>query len=506
MCNYFLFLILNLLLLTWGQDQRFTVTPQTMNVTLGSEVTLPCKIQNRVGQVQWVKSGVTLGYDRNISGYPRYSIVGSVIDGEFNFQINNVSLDDEGEYECQVLGPPILRAPASLWVDIRPSRIEMEPLGQVKENEETEITCKVFDARPQAEIVLKRAGAEYSVTSIEENVEDGSASGLLTTTTKFKMTPRSSDNMIPFSCTGVHSTLAPGEMEDTRNMEVLYAPNSPVISILGQTIGHSSHGVTRILGESLRAKQEVTLKCESYGGNPLASLEWYKNGDKIDTSYLTHDQHKSVNTLTFEASEDDNNAKYKCEAKNPYLASPLSDSVTLNVLFPPSEVTITGSETASINETVTFTCETSKSNPFSSLQWVVDSKSVSASNEITPVEDGGGWTTKSEISITVTDYDRFKTVSCYANNGVGERMHKSHKVTIEYPPDELSVSGWNQEDVYMEKSVKKIKCTAMTGNPLPKLVWKVGGKNVGDQEEVTETDDDGTEISVSNEMTVVMSR
>ena len=30
-----------------------------------------------------------------------------------------------------------------------------------------------------------------------------------------------------------------------------------------------------------RAGQEITLECESYGGNPLASLEWYKNGDKV---------------------------------------------------------------------------------------------------------------------------------------------------------------------------------------------------------------------------------
>ena len=107
--------------------------------------------------------------------------------------------------------------------------------------------------------------------------------------------------------------------------------------------------------------------------------------------------------------------QFKCEANNPYLASPLSDSIQLNVLFPPKEVTITGSETASVNETLTFSCESAKSNPSSSLQWVVDSKAVTASYEITPAE-GGGFTTKSEISITIRDYDRFKVVSCYANN------------------------------------------------------------------------------------------
>ena len=406
-----------------------------------------------------------------------------------------VSLEDEGEYECQVLGPPSLRAPASVWVDIRPARIEMRPLVQLKENEAAVITCTVFDARPAADIVLKRAGADYSATSTEETQEPGSASNLVTTTTKFTVTPRSSDNMIPFSCSAVHNTLAGGELEAARTMEVLYAPNTPVVSIRGHN-----------LGDSLRSGQEVTLVCESYGGNPLATLEWYKNDVKTDTTYITHDQHKSVNTLSFTASEDDNNAKFRCEAKNPYLTSPLTDSLELIVFFPPSKLEIKGLEAASVNETLNFTCESQKSNPASSLQWVVDGKSVEASYEISPVA-GGGFTTKSEISLTILDYDRYKVVSCYANNiALGERMHTSHRVTIEYPPDELSISGWTQEDVFLEGSVQKVKCTAMTGNPLPKLVWKAADVSVDDQEHGTVEEEDGTVISVSNEMTLTMSR
>ena len=406
-------------------------------------------------------------------------------------------MEDEGEYECQVLGPPNLRASASLWVDIAPTKIEMSALQQVKANEEIEITCKVFDARPRAEIVLKRAGADYSVTSSEESDEEGSSSELVTTTTKFKLTPRSSDNNIPFSCSAVHSTLSDGQLQDEHVLEVLYPPNAPVVSI----VGHS-------LGDSLRAGQDIQLQCESYGGNPLANLEWYKGGDKIDTSYTGHDHHKSVNTYSFTATEDDNNVVFKCEASNQYLASPLSDTLQLKVLFPPKEVKITGADSASINETLTFTCESAKSNPKSSLQWVVDSKSVTpeVDPEVTPV-DGGGFTTKSEITIRVSDYDRYKVVSCVANNvALGERVHKSHKVTIEYPPDELLITGWTENVVFLEGSVQKIKCTAMTGNPLPKLKWQNADGNVAVQDLNTEKDDDGTEISVSNEMTLTMSK
>ena len=85
-------------------------------------------------------------------------------------------------------------------------------------------------------------------------------------------------------------------------------------------------------------------------------------------------------------------------------------------------------------------------------------------------------------------------------------MHKSHRVTIEYPPDELSITGWNENDVFLEGSIQKIKCSAMTGNPLPKLTWKVDGGSVDDQDSSTLDDEDGSKISVSNEMTVTISR
>ena len=115
-----------------------------------------------------------------------------------------ISLDDEAEYECQVLGPPILRAPVSLYVDIRPADISMAAVGQVKANVELEVSCEVGGARPRAEIVLLRAGAEYPVTSSEQTEEVDADTDLVTTSTKFQLTPRASDNGISFSCCALH--------------------------------------------------------------------------------------------------------------------------------------------------------------------------------------------------------------------------------------------------------------------------------------------------------------
>merc|ERR1712016_279887 len=114
----------------------------------------------------------------------------------------------------------------------------MSALGQVKANEELEISCDVVGARPAADIVLKRAGADYAFTSSEtEQTEEDN--NLFNTTTKFKLIPRSSDNGMSFSCCAQHPTLGPSQMEANRTMEVLYPPNSPLVTIRGHNLGDS---------------------------------------------------------------------------------------------------------------------------------------------------------------------------------------------------------------------------------------------------------------------------
>ena len=54
----------------------------------------------------------------------------------------------------------------------------------------------------------------------------------------------------------------------------------------------------------------------------------------------------------------------------------------VQVLFPPKKVTITGPATAKVNSTVSLACKSARSNPTSSLQWVVDGRAVLADSAI----------------------------------------------------------------------------------------------------------------------------
>ena len=45
---------------------------------------------------------LSTGFDPEIPGFPRYSMKVEQSVGIFNLQINNVQLEDEGDYQCQV--------------------------------------------------------------------------------------------------------------------------------------------------------------------------------------------------------------------------------------------------------------------------------------------------------------------------------------------------------------------------------------------------------------------
>lgn len=85
-------------------DQRFAMEPQDQTAIVGSRVTLPCRVIGKNGMLQWTKDDFGLGTHRNLSGFERYSMVGSDEEGDFSLDIYPVMLDDDAKYQCQV-GP-----------------------------------------------------------------------------------------------------------------------------------------------------------------------------------------------------------------------------------------------------------------------------------------------------------------------------------------------------------------------------------------------------------------
>ena len=95
-------------------------------------------------------------------------------------------------------------------------------------------------------------------------------------------------------------------------------PETPVISGYDHT-------------SKITVQETLVLLCIARGGNPLAEVHWFRNGDSIDFSYeATADD--SRNELILVVVSSDNGAVYRCEASNRVTAAPLTAEITLTVL------------------------------------------------------------------------------------------------------------------------------------------------------------------------------
>ncbi|RWS14166.1 nephrin-like protein, partial [Dinothrombium tinctorium] len=494
------------------QQQYFRERPQPMvEVVEGDSLVLKCVIGNQAGAVQWSKDGFVLGYERSIPGYPSYSMVGNARDGVHNLRIENVKMEDDGQYQCQV-GPALnnkaIRASSKVTVLLKPTSIDIFGHSngssvEIREGESLKLQCLVYGGKPSAKIKWFRKNVElrsgnvcvdlfFCVNAEVKNSRrvitcnnalhcfaehldlekggDNNANGfkgetetngheLPVSKSTITLTPHADDNGVPYTCEADHQALTT-PLRKTVTLSVLYPPGQPEIS------GYAD-------GETVRMGDTLTLVCKSRGGNPLAQLVWYKNNEQVDFSYTTLSGRESINSYSFIVDASDNNAVYRCESSShPISPKPAVASIKLNVQFAPAKVLISGPSEAKAGENVTMVCRTERSNPAAEISWVVDGRPLVAPNVIT-ADPGGGWITTANVTVSVTNQDRnMKMFSCYAvNQALGETIVETSVLSVLYPPDPPSIFGYAEGSAIRAGTLQRITCVVHGGNPLPELKW-----------------------------------
>lgn len=147
-------------------EQRFAMEPQDQTAIVGSRVTLPCRVIGKNGMLQWTKDDFGLGTHRNLSGFERYSMVGSDEEGDFSLDIYPVMLDDDARYQCQVgpspTGTPGIRSRfATLTILVPPEqpRIVQGDYLLTTEDREIELECTSVGGKPAAEVSYRWDGS-----------------------------------------------------------------------------------------------------------------------------------------------------------------------------------------------------------------------------------------------------------------------------------------------------------------------------------------------------------
>ncbi|KAK9981729.1 hypothetical protein ABG768_001253 [Culter alburnus] len=134
-------------------------------------------------------------------------------------------------------------------------------------------------------------------------------------------------------------------------LNVMYPPRSVSVLITGS-------------GEIVSG-DSVTLNCSS-DSNPPAEISWYKGG-----TYL-----KFGKTYIISKISSDDSGEYKCKSRNQH-GEKYSDTVTLNVMYPPRSVSvlITGSGEIVSGDSVTLICSSDSNPPALNFSWFKENES-----------------------------------------------------------------------------------------------------------------------------------
>ncbi|XP_023299078.2 nephrin isoform X1 [Lucilia cuprina] len=490
------FTLLAVILLTSAQSlsavQKFRVTPHDLQILEGTDTLLRCEVANRAGQVQWTKDGFALGFSAVIHGFPRYSVLVDAVNGIYNLQIKNASLEDDAEYQCQVgpaAGNPAIRANAKLSIVAAPSSIAIDGYApnakvEVVERQNLTLKCIAENANPAANLIWN--SNNVPLMGVKPHVEiTESAAKRYTTISTITIQPKADDDFKDFACEAKHKALPPDvPMRSSIQLSVLYPPGPPFFE-----------GYTQ--GETLRRGQNVKIACRSRGGNPPAQLVWYKNGEPISSPQRTSGR-LSENVYSFIAEDSDNGANLVCEAKNILSNTAFKAELNLTVLFAPKEVTISGATEAKVGDFVQLSCVTAPSNPPARISWSLNGRPLSNSTYKTQKSVEGGWFSTSNVSINIDANSRTFVAVCHALNvELTQNVVGSHSVNVLYPPSPPLLTGYNDGDVITSGSVKKLQCASSGGNPPPSLIWYKNDKKLNTQSKIQDS-------KISSELTILV--
>ncbi|KAM5134341.1 nephrin isoform 2-T2 [Callospermophilus lateralis] len=455
----------------------FWALSENLTAVEGATVELRCGVTAPGSVVQWAKDGLLLGPDPGIPGFPRYHLKGDPARGEFHLHIEACDLSDDAEYECQVsrseMGPELVSPRVILSILVPPKVLQLTPeAGSTVTwvaGQEYTVSCVSGDAKPAPDITFLQSGQTISDVSANEN--QGSQEKLFTTEATSRVTPQSSDNGQLLVCEASSPALDT-PIKASITMNVVFPPGPPVIQWPGLEEGH------------VRAGQSLELPCTARGGNPPATLQWLKNGQPVSTAWGTeHVQAVARSVLVMTVQPEDHGARLSCEAYNSVSTGTQEQSITLQVTFPPSAITILGSASQTENKNVTLCCIAKSSRPRVLLQWWLGGRQLLPTDET--VMDGlhGGHISMSNLTFLVRREDNGLTLTCeaFSEAFTKETFKKSLTLNVKYPAQKLWIEG-PAEGKYLRTGTRvRLVCLAIGGNPDPSLTWYKNSRVVTEQ-------------------------
>ncbi|XP_049543498.1 nephrin isoform X2 [Anopheles darlingi] len=329
--------------------------------------------------------------------------------------------DNKARLRCEANNIMIqapLKKEIALSVLFAPTHVTISGASEARTGDIVSLQCQTAPSNPPAEIKWSVNGHHMKNTTSRtiENQDGGWA-----TVSNISVPVEANKRSLVVICHGLNMKLTENVIS-THTVNVLLPPSQPTIT-----------GYTE--GTIIPAGSVQRLQCTSTGGNPLATLTWYKNDKKLNSATKTTD--KSVSSeLSILVNATDNQAKYRCEAQNSATEIPLSADRTLAVNFPPETVKIKiippelkpGIE-------ATLICDSSSSNPPATISWWRDGIAVDGLNNATKPGLWGGWVSSLELKVNISQDMDGNVYTCQsANEALQRNVHEAIKLQVLYPP------------------------------------------------------------------------
>ncbi|XP_036441389.1 kin of IRRE-like protein 3 [Colossoma macropomum] len=419
--------ILLLLCLTGhGVLAMFSQQPQDLVVVAGQPVTLPCSIPGYHGVVLWIKDGLALGVGRDLSGYPRYTVVGDHSSGEHHLRIQRVELMDDAVFECQAIQAAMRSRPARLTVLVPPEDpvIEGGPVVSLRAGDPLNLTCHADNAKPAASIIWIRNGevlngAMYSKTLLRDGRRESTVSTLY-------ISPSNIETGQKIICRASNKAIPNGK-ETSVTIDIQHLP-----------LVNLSVEPQPVLEGNL-----VKFHCSAKANPPVTQYRWAKGGNVI----------KEVSGDTYEVIVDHSffTEAVSCEVTNPLGSTNISRNV--DVYFGPRMAAEPQSLQVDLGSDAVFNCAWT-GNPSLTIVWMKRGSGVVLSNE-------NILTLK---AVRQEDAGKYVCRAVVPRVGAGE---KEVSLTVNGPPTISSTQ--THQAPHGEKG--QIKCFIRSTPPPDRIAW-----------------------------------
>lgn len=331
--------------------QRFIEEPRSVSVREGETVVLSCSVDNKRGVLQWTKDDFGLGTSRDLSQYSRYRMTGEQ-GRQWNLEIVNVSLEDDGKYQCQVgateTADPI-RSRYSLVRVVAPPQPPVLTAGPelvLRQGKTALVQCISKGGKPASVIRWSRNG-ELINSGVLEKVEklNGTSEFITVSTLTFPVFANQTGDTL--ECEASHEAEDVARTVSTE-IKVEFAP---VVSLRANT-------------ETIYEGDSVKLTCSAQANPGLVEYHWTLGGEELTEG-------RGAREVLLLLDRNFNNKKVACFARNAIGENMASYS--LDVKYSPVFKVTPQDVIGNLHDKVNLECSVD-SNPPASYQWLFEER------------------------------------------------------------------------------------------------------------------------------------